>query len=92
MMGRLKSDQSQLFYEFRLGDAVPEDHMVRKISAEDAEGDQMPTFTAKPIERKCPACNGTGFPPVKQPKEQGRKIYPARCERCDGKGWVEAAN
>jgi transposase len=31
MMGRLKSDQGQLFYEFRLGDAVPEDHMVRKI-------------------------------------------------------------
>ena len=31
MMGRLKSDQGQLFYEFRLGDAVPEDHLVRKI-------------------------------------------------------------
>ena len=23
MMGRLKSDQGQLFYEFRLGDAIP---------------------------------------------------------------------
>ena len=33
MMGRLKSDQGQLFYEFRLGDAVPEDHLVRKIEA-----------------------------------------------------------
>jgi hypothetical protein len=33
MMGRLKSDQGQLFYEFRLGDAVPEDHLVRKINA-----------------------------------------------------------
>src|SRR6478752_1450382 len=32
MMGRLKSDQGQLFYEFRLGDAVPEDHLVRKIA------------------------------------------------------------
>ena len=31
MMGRLKSDQGQLFYEFHLGDAVPEDHLVRKI-------------------------------------------------------------
>jgi len=31
MMGRLKSDQGQLFYEFRLGDAVPEDHLVRRI-------------------------------------------------------------
>jgi hypothetical protein len=33
MMGRLKSDQGQLFYEFQLGDAVPEDHLVRKIDA-----------------------------------------------------------
>jgi len=31
MMGRLKSDKGQLLYESRLGDAVPEDHMVRKI-------------------------------------------------------------
>ena len=31
MMGRLKSDQCQLFYEFHLSDAVPEDHLVRKI-------------------------------------------------------------
>ena len=33
MMGRLKSDQGQLFYEFRLGDVVPDDHMVRKIDS-----------------------------------------------------------
>ena len=33
MMGRLKSDQGQLFYEFHLGDAVPGDHLVRKIDA-----------------------------------------------------------
>src|ERR1700685_475786 len=33
MMGRLKSDQGQLFYEFRLGNAVPEDHLVRRIDA-----------------------------------------------------------
>src|ERR1700736_3992281 len=33
MMGRLKSDQAQLFYEFHLSDAVPEDHPVRKIDA-----------------------------------------------------------
>ena len=31
MMGRLKDDQGQLFYEFHLSDAVPEDHLVRKI-------------------------------------------------------------
>src|SRR3984893_1207109 len=33
MMGRLKSDQGQLFYEFHLGDAVPEDHLVRRVDA-----------------------------------------------------------
>src|SRR4029453_9177849 len=36
MMGRVKSDQGQLFYEFHLGDAVPEDHLVRKIDTADA--------------------------------------------------------
>ena len=56
------------------------------------EGDRMPKLSAKPAELKCPACKGTGFPAVKQPAEPGRKIYPARCERCDGKGWVAAAN
>ncbi len=33
MMGRLTSDQGQPFYEFHPGDAVPEDHLVRKIDA-----------------------------------------------------------
>src|SRR6201999_3240910 len=32
-MGLLKSYQGQLFYEFHLSDAVPEDHLVRKIDA-----------------------------------------------------------
>jgi transposase len=31
MMGRLKGDQSQLFYEFHLDDMVPADHLVREI-------------------------------------------------------------
>ena len=53
--------------------------------------DQVTKPLAKPTERKCPACNGTGYPTVKQPAKPGRKIYPARCERCDGKGWVEAS-
>jgi len=38
-------------------------------------------------EVKCPACNGTGFPTVAQPKP-GRKIYPAPCKECAGKGRV----
>jgi transposase len=33
MMGRLKSGQTQLFYQFQLDDAVPEDHLVRKFDA-----------------------------------------------------------
>ena len=31
MMGRLKSDQGQLFYEFHLGDAIPEDQCGRSM-------------------------------------------------------------
>lgn len=33
MMGRQNSDQGPLFYEFCLDEAVPEDHLVRKINA-----------------------------------------------------------
>jgi transposase len=31
MMGRLKGDRSQLFYEFHPDDVVPADHLVREI-------------------------------------------------------------
>src|SRR6185503_3216699 len=33
MMGRRNQGQGQLFYEFRLDEAVPDDHLVRKIRA-----------------------------------------------------------
>jgi transposase len=33
MMGRLNHDQDQLFYSFNLEEAVPDDHLVRKIAA-----------------------------------------------------------
>jgi len=33
MMGRRNQGQGQLFYEFRLEEAVPEDHLVRKVKA-----------------------------------------------------------
>ena len=33
MMGRLKHEQEQLFYEFQLDDVVPDDHLVREIAA-----------------------------------------------------------
>ncbi len=41
-------------------------------------------------EMKCEACNGTGFPRIKQPSQPGRRIYPAPCKRCGGKGCVSA--
>jgi DnaJ-class molecular chaperone len=43
-------------------------------------------------EHVCPACNGTGYPVVKQPVQPGRKIYPVKCTACDGKGKVTDAN
>jgi hypothetical protein len=33
MMGRRQQGQGQLFYEFHLDEAVPDDHLVRKIGA-----------------------------------------------------------
>jgi DnaJ-class molecular chaperone len=36
-----------------------------------------------------PACEGTGFPPVTQPGQPGRKIFPARCQQCLGKGRID---
>ncbi len=33
MMGRLKHEQEQLFYEFQLDEVVPHDHLVRDITA-----------------------------------------------------------
>ena len=33
MMGRQNNDQGDLFYEFRLDEAVPDDHLVRNIDA-----------------------------------------------------------
>jgi DnaJ-class molecular chaperone len=73
--------------------AVGELIACRQVSQETPfKGNHMPKLSAKPDEFKCPACKGTGFPAVKQPAQPGRKIYPARCERCDGKGWIAAGN
>jgi DnaJ-class molecular chaperone len=47
----------------------------------------------KPTEQKCPACDGTGFTPMAQPVQPNRRIYPAPCKQCGGKGRItEAAN
>jgi len=47
--------------------------------------------STKPTESKCPACDGTGYPVVKQPVQPGRKIYPAPCKKCGGKGRIKDA-
>ena len=31
MMGRQRRDQGKLFYEFRLDDRIPKDHLLRRI-------------------------------------------------------------
>jgi DnaJ-class molecular chaperone len=44
---------------------------------------------AKEIEVRCEACNGTGFPTVMKPIQPGKRIYPAPCKKCGGKGRVK---
>jgi DnaJ-class molecular chaperone len=39
-------------------------------------------------ERECSSCGGTGFMAVVQPKELGRRIFPPRCPKCEGKGRI----
>ena len=46
----------------------------------------MKNPTAKIIEHNYLACNGTEFQAVSQPVQPGRRIFPARCTKCDGKG------
>jgi DnaJ-class molecular chaperone len=50
----------------------------------------MKPIKSNPNEEKCPACNGTGFPTVKQP-DPGRRIYPPPCKTCGGKGRMTEA-
>jgi len=46
------------------------------------------TMTPKIKEHNCAACNGTGFPTVKQPVLATHKIYQVKCETCAGKGRI----
>jgi hypothetical protein len=43
-------------------------------------------------EIKCEACKGTGFAITKKPVQPGRRIYPERCNKCDGKGRIIKAD
>lgn len=56
-----------------------------------SEGGLRVQMKTKLIEYECPECNGTGFPKVPQPVQPGRKIYPAPCKNCGGKGRITEA-
>jgi DnaJ-class molecular chaperone len=43
-------------------------------------------------EHDCPACDGKGYPAVKQPEKPGLRIYPVQCKSCGGKGKVTDAS
>jgi hypothetical protein len=61
----------------------------RIISKESAKSlSVMKKSNGVSMEALCPACGGTGFPAVKQPARAGRRIYPAACKRCFGKGRI----
>jgi hypothetical protein len=51
----------------------------------------MKKRTANPTDQKCPACDGIGFPKVVQPVQPDRRIYPAPCKMCGGKGRIKQA-
>ena len=49
-------------------------------------------MTTKIKEHTCEACMGTGYPVVLQPVQPGRKIYPVKCNACEGKGKIAEAD
>ena len=49
---------------------------------------RLSRWSEKLVEQHCPACDGRGVPSVKQPALPGRKIYPAPCKKCGGKGRI----
>jgi hypothetical protein len=54
-------------------------------------GFQMKKLKTDWSERKCFACNGTGFPAVKRLARPGRRIYPPPCAKCKGMGRIKIA-
>ena len=58
MMGRLKSDQGQLFYEFHLSEAVPRSESVTvRIPGKGRQANQKRTSSACPgMSEKCRFC------------------------------------
>jgi hypothetical protein len=68
----------------------PPGSRARPSSAGCTPGTPSGSDTPPPSRFPCSG-NGTGFPPVRQP-EPGRRIYPAPCRQCGGKGRGSRAN
>jgi DnaJ-class molecular chaperone len=61
--------------------------MMRRIERGSYMRDSWAGWPKEPIkEQECSGCGGTGFMAVVQPKELGRRIFPPRCSKCEGKG------
>lgn len=41
---------------------------------------------APETEVRCDVCKGTGLQAVNKPAQPGRRIFPAKCAKCGGKG------
>ena len=66
-------------------------YCTRPANRGGVKGVQMNAVT-KIKEHTCAACNGTGFPVVKQPVLATHRIYPVKCEACAGKGKIADAD
>jgi DnaJ-class molecular chaperone len=74
--------RARLFAPIELSGMVPPTEAARRVQMK-----QPPKIS----EHTCSACNGTGFPKVKQPAQPGRRIYPVQCKACAGKGKIADA-
>jgi bifunctional non-homologous end joining protein LigD len=94
MMGRLKSDQGQLFYEFHLGDAVPEDNLVPKIDAALDLSSESTVFPAlKAFATRSPSgMSWKGAPDMGRTSSLPKRLQPMLATLTDGpfddRGWV----
>jgi DnaJ-class molecular chaperone len=50
----------------------------------------MKSIKSDVVEEICPACNGTGFLLVLRQPAPGKRIYPPRCAKCEGKGKIRS--
>lgn len=72
-----RDHQSVSHNDMKMVFLVPENEFMKKYNPKEAG-----------TEVDCPACEGTGYPAVAQPKP-GRRIFPGRCKQCLGKGRID---